>query len=351
MQPASHREEPAAQPTWLQRLHRWLFPPMRPYSELCAGLAPRTLGMLPQQSHVRRACIYAVKSRLFERLSLTLILANCVFLAMDSNAPDFSRTHIGFVLGLAEWFFLVAFTIEMVLKILALGFISTPGSYLRDPWNVIDCIVVVMGWVSLHPKVSNVSAMRTVRVLRPLRTITGIEGMRMLVATLLSSLPMLFDVLILCAFLFLIFGVIGLQTFMGKLRQECGMPVSDDYDGEIMTNVTQFQHLPGAHICGDAILELPPEGAWFAPNGAHPSQQQVSSRCCVLAIDSCQGAWQTMFCNVEMLLSCNHLCASSSEERMLRRHFFSSCQGQQRPTLRFPAKQRLWHILLQRRLA
>jgi hypothetical protein len=39
-----------------------------------------------------------------------------------------------------------------------------------------------------------------------------------LVVTLLKSLPMLLDVMILCAFAFFIFGIVGVQLFAGSFR-------------------------------------------------------------------------------------------------------------------------------------
>ena len=40
--------------------------------------------------------------------------------------------------------------------------------------------------------------------------------------TLLQSLPMLFDVLVLVGFAFFIFGIVGVQLFSEKLRNKCG---------------------------------------------------------------------------------------------------------------------------------
>lgn len=301
---SSGSDDAAPAKRWWRHVWDWCFPPMRPYDELCQGLAPSALYVLPISSPVRRWSIYTVKSKAFERLSLILILTNCIFLAMDSNNPDFQYTHTGLVLRIAEWFFLVAFSVEMLLKICALGLIQGASTYLRDPWNIIDSMVVIMGWISLSPEVANVSAMRTVRVLRPLRTITGVEGMRMLVATLLGSLPMLLDVLILNGFLFLIFGTVGLQTFMGMLRYECGTPVPGNTaelsDGTpVITNVTSYRPVPpygpsdDHFVCGDGRIALPPEGGWFAANGAliktplHARRNSISS-CCLLG--SCQHA-------------------------------------------------------------
>lgn len=45
--------------------------------------------------------------------------------------------------------FLVLYTIEMVLKIIGLGFIFNKGSYMRDPWNVLDFIIVVADYPSV----------------------------------------------------------------------------------------------------------------------------------------------------------------------------------------------------------
>lgn len=34
--------------------------------------------------------------------------------------------------------FLIIFSIEMVLKIIAMGFVMEAHSYLRDPWNIVS---------------------------------------------------------------------------------------------------------------------------------------------------------------------------------------------------------------------
>jgi hypothetical protein len=43
--------------------------------------------------------------------------------------------------------FLALYTTEMILKILGLGFILNKGSYMRDPWNLIDFVVVTVGYL------------------------------------------------------------------------------------------------------------------------------------------------------------------------------------------------------------
>ena len=41
--------------------------------------------------------------------------------------------------------FMGIFTVEMTVKILADGFLLHKGSYLRNPWNIMDFIVVISG--------------------------------------------------------------------------------------------------------------------------------------------------------------------------------------------------------------
>ncbi|KAG6622129.1 Sodium channel protein type 4 subunit alpha B [Phytophthora cinnamomi] len=59
-----------------------------------------------------------------------------------------------------------SFTTECSLKVVASGFTA----YSRDPWNVIDFIILFSSFVAEIPDMPNISELRTIRVLRPLRT-------------------------------------------------------------------------------------------------------------------------------------------------------------------------------------
>lgn len=74
--------------------------------------------------------------------------------------------------------FTYIFIAEAVLKIIAMGFafgkyffIYIRGSYLYDPWNWIDFIVVISGVLINIPEVPKLSFLRAFRVLRPLRSL------------------------------------------------------------------------------------------------------------------------------------------------------------------------------------
>lgn len=99
----------------------------------------------------------------------------------------------------------------MVLKILALGFIIKKGSYLRDSWNMLDFIIVMSGYIGyiFQGGGANLSVLRSFRVIRPLRTISSIQGLRIIVQALISSLPLLGDTILVLLFFFVIFAIAG----------------------------------------------------------------------------------------------------------------------------------------------
>ena len=60
--------------------------------------------------------------------------------------------------------------------------------------------------------------------MRPLRAINRMPGVRVLVNLLLDTLPMLSSIAMLCAFMFCLFSIIGVQLWKGKPLLHC-LPV------------------------------------------------------------------------------------------------------------------------------
>ena len=126
------------------------------------------------------------------------------------------------VIDASELVFTTTFTFECLVKVIACGFYFTPTSYLKDGWNVMDFLVVVVSLLSNIPGLgSNLSALRVIRVLRPLRSLSVLPGMRALIGTLINAIPMIANVMLFCVFFYTIFGIFGLQVFMGVLRNRC----------------------------------------------------------------------------------------------------------------------------------
>ncbi|XP_065820479.1 voltage-dependent T-type calcium channel subunit alpha-1I-like isoform X1 [Labrus bergylta] len=152
-----------------------------------------------------------------------VILLNCVTLGMYQPCENIDCTSDRCqILQAFDAFIYIFFALEMVVKMVALGIFGS-RCYLGDTWNRLDFFIVMTGMVeySLDLQNINLSAIRTVRVLRPLKAINRVPSMRILVNLLLDTLPMLGNVLLLCFFVFFIFGIIGVQLWAGLLRNRC----------------------------------------------------------------------------------------------------------------------------------
>jgi hypothetical protein len=152
---------------------------------------------------------------------LLTILANCCTMAWQSPMDPCCTPKEDFI-NLCEWIYLYIFTFELMVKILAYGFLLHPGAYLRDAWCQLDFVVVSLAWMPiLFPSMGNYSVIRSVRALRPLRALKRVPGMPQMIAALMSAFPKLANVLALCAFIFLVFGIVGMELFKGALRSRC----------------------------------------------------------------------------------------------------------------------------------
>ncbi|XP_010223433.1 PREDICTED: voltage-dependent T-type calcium channel subunit alpha-1H-like, partial [Tinamus guttatus] len=154
---------------------------------------------------------------------MLVILLNCVTLGMLQPCEDVEcQSERCTILEAFDDFIFAFFAVEMVIKMVALG-IFGQKCYLGDTWNRLDFFIVMAGMMeySLDGHNVSLSAIRTVRVLRPLRAINRVPSMRILVTLLLDTLPMLGNVLLLCFFVFFIFGIVGVQLWAGLLRNRC----------------------------------------------------------------------------------------------------------------------------------
>ncbi|XP_026157889.1 sodium channel protein type 2 subunit alpha-like [Mastacembelus armatus] len=184
---------------------------------------------------LRRVAIRVLVHSMFSMLIMFTILTNCAFMTL-SNPPEWAKN--------VEYTFTGIYTFESLIKILARGFCVGKFTFLRDPWNWLDFSVILMAYVTEFVDLGNVSALRTFRVLRALKTISVIPGLKTIVGALIQSVKKLSDVMILTVFCLSVFALIGLQLFMGNLRQKCvRLPLA--INGSNSSNIT-----------GDDLLSL-----------------------------------------------------------------------------------------------
>lgn len=75
--------------------------------------------------------------RYFELVIMVLILVSPIALALDTPYPD-PESSLASWLGRLDTFFLVVFTLEMLLKMLAFGFFAPPDGFFLPGWNLMD---------------------------------------------------------------------------------------------------------------------------------------------------------------------------------------------------------------------
>ena len=141
----------------------------------------------------------------------------------------------------------------MFLRVFALGFVWNKGAYLRSYWNQLDFICVATAYLEIvGGGGTSLAALRAFRVLRPLRFVNNIEGLKLIVASVMAAIPLLQDTIIVLFFFFLIFAIGGLNLFMGMLKQRCvrvddGTTLVDEEGEEIICGSLDC---PPDYMCG-----------------------------------------------------------------------------------------------------
>ena len=181
--------------------------------------AKKSIYWLDRENKVRTFCIRIVKHPIFDLIIICLIILNSLLLAIYDYEHPSKKSVRNNIVNYLEPVFTIAFTIEWVLKIIAMGFVFGKGTYLKDPWNWLDFIVVVTSWLSVLPSMANVSVIRTFRLFRPLRSFSSFPAMKSIITTLLRSTTKLGEIMILAFLFFYIFSILGLALWNGDIHQ------------------------------------------------------------------------------------------------------------------------------------
>ncbi|GAB3495375.1 ion transporter [Nocardiopsis coralliicola] len=168
-----------------------------------------------------------VDAPLFQRVIVTLILANGVTLGLETW-PSVLAEHGG-LLYLADRALLAVFTAEIALRWYAYG-----RAFFRDPWNVFDLAIISL---ALMPATGPFSVLRVLRVLRLLRLLSVIPSLRLVVTGLFRALPGMASISLLLLLLLYVSGVMATKVFAEAAPQ---------YFGDLWTSLfTLFQITTG----------------------------------------------------------------------------------------------------------
>lgn len=148
-----------------------------------------------------------VNQKLFEHFIIALILLNGVVLGLETS-PQLVARYSDYLV-LANNVILGVFILEALLKITAVA--PRFRLYFADGWNLFDFSVVVL---SLLPATGDFAMIaRLARLLRVARLISTIPELRLIVSTLVRSIPSMGHVLLLMSIIFYIYAVAGYHLF------------------------------------------------------------------------------------------------------------------------------------------
>lgn len=194
----------------------------RPKDE-AEGVAVNTSKLPPAPSpttawgNLRALCLKVVTRKWFDNGILVCIILSSVTLAIDSPLSD-PTTPLSMALVVLDWIMTIIFSVEMVLKMVGLGLWGHPEAYLTNGWNLLDGIIVIVGWIGLvaDSSLSAFKALRALRALKPLRMINRYPGLQVVVGTMISSLGAILNVAIVTILVFIIFSIMAVNYLKGK---------------------------------------------------------------------------------------------------------------------------------------
>ena len=188
------------------------------------------LGCIPETNKCRIYLGKFAENPYFEAFIFNLIGLNSLFLAieeptMTENAEkELENEYSLKTLELFGDIISILFIFECLLKIFVMGFVKGKYAYLKDNYNILDFIIVAFSIVSYILDKANtgtditfLKALRALRALRPLKLVSKNEGMKLVVNSILASIPNLINVFLISILFYFVFGVLGLSMLMGKV--------------------------------------------------------------------------------------------------------------------------------------
>lgn len=186
----------------------------------------------------RQFCYNLSTHKYFEWVILLFITFSTVLLAIERPLDD-PASQKNAILKVIDYVMTGIFALEMLVKILSLGFaFNGHNSYIRNGWNILDFIIVMSSVAGLLPgveKISFLKALRMLRILRPLRLISRNKGLKLSIMSLIASIPDIANLMLIVFFFLFMMGILGTTLFCGKFYR-CHMDdmISEESSKELL---------------------------------------------------------------------------------------------------------------------
>ncbi len=156
---------------------------------------------------MKEYCARLVKNKWFDRIIIALIIINAAILGFETS-PELNATY-GRLFGFINQFILGVFILEAVIKITAVA--PKVSKYFKNGWNLFDFSIILLSLIPATGQFAMIA--RLARLLRVLRLISALPELRLIVSTLLRSIPGMANVMLLMSVIFYIYAIMGFHLF------------------------------------------------------------------------------------------------------------------------------------------
>ena len=177
------------------------------------------------QHPVRAKLFNVIKKPWFEN-GITYTIVFNVIVMMSNYYPE--PEGWSFILEVLNYICLCIFTVELIMKLVALG----PIEYIRNHWNKIDCFVVLVSWffIIIGGSKSVQTIGRCLRVFRVVLLVKRFKGLQQIFQLFFISIPAAINVLCLLFMLFFMYACLGMYMF-GHTKNLAGFDIVPDGRG------------------------------------------------------------------------------------------------------------------------
>ena len=157
-----------------------------------------------------------VDSDRFAAVIAAVIVLNAVVLGLETY-PTVVDTWGDALIFLNEACFIV-FVVELVLRFASYG--RHPRDFFRSGWNIFD--LVIIGAVFIPGVREQAQLLRLLRLARIVRLVRYLPDARILLLTVVKSIPSLFSMVVLTILLLFVYGMVGWSLFGAALPESWG---------------------------------------------------------------------------------------------------------------------------------
>ena len=143
----------------------------------------------------------------FQNGILAVIVGNAILIGLETSPALWVR--YGGLFAALNVAVQVIFAFELAVRLLA--YAPRVHRFFLDGWNVFDFAIIACSLLPAAGQVASVA--RLARLLRALRIVSALPELRLIVATMLRSIPSLANVVVLLSLILYVYAILGVSLF------------------------------------------------------------------------------------------------------------------------------------------